>query len=186
MIMLFSTFTDYPEETIAIQPTTPSTDNNLSTILPLVFTIVLIILVCVVVFVLWRRRRRINEFDRISESGFTMRDKLRAESLKSLDTLLLRHFDPNKLRQYRLDRVQYVGDLGMGSFGKVFQGKLHLSYPFPFSKSSLSSLSSLPNGFLPLLIIAIVTQGVSRGNTQVRVLCNGPVNASGKHEEKFT
>ena len=156
--MLFSTFTDYTEEKIAIhdagQPTTPSTDNNLSTILPLVFMFVLIIVVCVIVFVLWRRRQ-INESDRMSESGFTMRDKLRAESLKSLDTLLSRHYDPNKLRQYRLDRVQYVRDLGMGSFGKVFQGKLHLSHPFPSSKSSLPSLSSLPDGFLPLMITVI-------------------------------
>lgn len=156
--MLFSTFTDYTEEKIAIhgQPTTPPSDNNLSTILPLVFTLVLIIVVCVVVFVLWRRRQ-INKFERMSESAFTMRDKLRAESLKSLDTLLSRHYDPNKLRQYRLDRVQYVRDLGMGSFGKVFQGKLHLSHPFSSSKSSLPSLPSLPNGLPPSLIIAIVT-----------------------------
>jgi len=121
--MLFSTFTDYTEEKNAIhgQPTTPSTDIKLSIILPLVLMFVLVIVVCVIVFVLWRRRQ-INESDRMFASGFTMREKLRAESLKSMDTLLLRHFDPNKLRQYRLDRVQYVRDLGMGSFGKVFQG----------------------------------------------------------------
>lgn len=127
--MLVSTFTDYTEEEIAVQPNskpTPTTDNNLSTILPLVFVFVLIIVVCVIVLVLWRRRQ-ISEFDRMSEPGFTMRDKLRAESLKSLDTLLLRHYDPNKLRQYRLDRVKYVKDLGVGSFGKVFQGKFNLS-----------------------------------------------------------
>ena len=78
-------------------------------------------MVCVIVFVLWRRRQE-NDFDKMSESGFSMRDKLRKESLKSLDTLLLRHYDPDKLRQYTLDRVQYIKELGMGSFGKVFQG----------------------------------------------------------------
>ena len=129
---LFSVFTDYTEEPITTQRTPPQPtptadhDNNLSIILPMAFFFLLVIVVCVIVFVLWRRRQE-NDFDIMSEPGFSMRDKLRTESLKSLDTLLLRHYDPNKLRQYRLDRVQYVKELGVGSFGKVFQGMFNLS-----------------------------------------------------------
>lgn len=63
-----------------------------------------------------------NAYAITKKGSITMRDRLRAESLKSLDSRLLRLYDPNKLKQYRLDHVQYVKDLGEGFFGKVFQG----------------------------------------------------------------
>ena len=63
-----------------------------------------------------------NAYTLSQKGSITMRDRLRAESLKSLDSRLLGLYDPNKLRQYRLDHVQYVKDLGEGFFGKVFQG----------------------------------------------------------------
>ncbi|KAJ7370090.1 hypothetical protein OS493_034301 [Desmophyllum pertusum] len=124
-----SGFFNYTEEKMTAQPTSTPTadhDNKLSIILPIVLVGLLIIVVCAIVFVLWGRRtylRRQESELAIMPEGFSMRDKLRAESLKSLDTLLLRHYDPNRLKQYRLDRVQYVKDLGAGSFGNVFQGR---------------------------------------------------------------
>ena len=63
-----------------------------------------------------------NAYAITKKGSITMRDRLRAESLKSLDSRLLRLYDPNKLKQYRLDHVHYVKDLGEGFFGKVFQG----------------------------------------------------------------
>lgn len=100
-----------------------SDDDNLRIFLPTVTVSLLTIVVCIIIFLLWRRHR--DDMQTLVEPpAFSMRDKLRAESLKSFDTLLSRHFDPNRLRQYRLDHVHYVKDLGVGSFGKVFQGKL--------------------------------------------------------------
>ena len=100
-----------------------SDDDNLRIFLPTVTVSLLTIVVCIIIFLLWRRHR--DDMETLVEPpAFSMRDKLRAESLKSFDTLLSRHFDPNRLRQYRLDHVHYVKDLGVGSFGKVFQGKL--------------------------------------------------------------
>ena len=95
------------------------------------------------------------------DSGFTMRDKLRAESLKSLDTLLSRHYDPNKLRQYRLDRVQYVRDLGMGSFGNVFQGTLHLPH----------SLRKMPGNIL-IRVLLKASQTDGRNTQQTHGECS--------------
>ena len=51
-----------------------------------------------------------------------MRDRLRVKSLKGLDSRLLELYDANKMKQYSLDHVHYVKDLGEGFFGKVFQG----------------------------------------------------------------
>ena len=123
-------FTDYTEAMVKTnQPTSPSDDKNLDIILPIVFVCLFIIVVCVIVFVLWQRRQKkrdaVDNAHALSHKGsMTMRDRLRAESLKSLDSRLLRLYDPNKLRQYRLDHVQYVKDLGEGFFGKVFQGNV--------------------------------------------------------------
>ncbi|PFX22846.1 Muscle, skeletal receptor tyrosine-protein kinase [Stylophora pistillata] len=97
-------------------------DDKLLITLPTVTVSLLILVVCVIILLLWRRRQ--VDIEALAEPpAFSMRDKLRTESLKSFDTLLLRNFDPNRLRQYRLDRVHYVKELGVGSFGKVFQGR---------------------------------------------------------------
>ncbi|RMX42737.1 hypothetical protein pdam_00014156 [Pocillopora damicornis] len=101
-----------------------SNDDNLRIFLPTVTVSLLTIVVCIIIFLLWRRHR--DDMETLVEPpAFSMRDKLRAESLKSFDTLLSRHFDPNRLRQYRLDHVHYVKDLGVGSFGKG----IHLGQP---------------------------------------------------------
>lgn len=111
------------------KPTSPSDDKKLDITLPIVFVCLFIIVVCVIVFVLRRRREKkrdaVDNAHVLSHKGsMTMRDRLRAESLKSLDSRLLRLYDPDKLKQYSLDHVQYVKDLGEGFFGKVFQGNL--------------------------------------------------------------
>jgi len=114
----FFNYTESVETSTAFPRTTfAADDNKLHIILPLVF-VGLVILACVVVFVL-RRRRQIA----ITQNApITMRDRLRAESLNNLDARLLELSSANKPKQYRLDQVQYVKDLGEGFFGRVFQG----------------------------------------------------------------
>jgi len=118
---VFCSFLDYTEsiETSTAFPRTTfaADDNKLHIILPLVF-VGLVILACVVVFVLWRRR----QIAITQNAPITMRDRLRAESLNNLDARLLELSSANKPKQYRLDQVQYVKDLGEGFFGRVFQG----------------------------------------------------------------
>ncbi len=131
MVSLFL-FTDYTEAMVKTSsPTSPLDDNKLKIILPIVLVCLFIIVVCVIVFVLRRRQQKkrdaVDNAHALSHKGsITMRDRLRAESLKSLDSRLLGLYDPNKLRQYNLDHVQYVKDLGEGFFGKVFQGTVEL------------------------------------------------------------
>ena len=119
-------FADYKE--ITPPPPPPDTSEyKLGVIIPVVIIGTLAIVVIIIVLILWRRRRKErdavdNGFAIVKKGSMTMRDRLRAESLKSLDSRLLRLYDPNKLKQYRLDHVSYVKDLGEGFFGKVFQG----------------------------------------------------------------
>ncbi|PFX22845.1 Muscle, skeletal receptor tyrosine protein kinase [Stylophora pistillata] len=123
-------FFNYTETTMGVNTgkPTPQPESKLEIILPIVIVCLFIIAVCVIVFALHRRHKKrrdaVDNGHALTQKGsITMRDRLRAESLKSLDSRLLGLYDPNKLRQYRLDHVQYVKDLGEGFFGKVFQGR---------------------------------------------------------------
>ena len=124
LLVVFADDTDAMVKTN--QPTSPSDDKILAIILPIVFVCIFIIVVCVIVSVLWQRRqKRRDAADNAHARGsMTMRDRLRAESLKSLDSRLSHLYDPNKLKQCRLDHVKYMKDLGEGFFGKVFQGNV--------------------------------------------------------------
>ena len=120
-------FADYTTPDGTSPRPTSATDNRLYIIIPLLVVGILAIVTMIIVFILRRRKRNErdavdNGFAVVKEGSITMRDRLRAESLKSLDSRLLRLYDPNKLRQYRLDHVSYVKDIGEGFFGKVFQG----------------------------------------------------------------
>ena len=132
---VFSPFTDYTEvEEIEADsvPTPPANGDKLHIIIPLVVIGFLLIVVCIILVMFLQRRKKKrkeavdNAHDITKKGSITMRDRLRAESLKSLDSRLLRLYDPNKLRQYPLDHVQYVRDLGEGFFGKVFQGTVYI------------------------------------------------------------
>lgn len=102
--------------------TIPVDDNKLHIIIPLI-VVGLLIVACAIVFVLWLRRQ-----NAISQDGaITIRDRLRAESSKSLDSMQLALYGANKPIQCRLDHVVYVKDLGEGFFGKVFQGTVYFT-----------------------------------------------------------
>ncbi|XP_067047151.1 muscle, skeletal receptor tyrosine-protein kinase-like isoform X2 [Acropora muricata] len=115
----------------ALQGTSPppnTDDDRLEIIIPFMVVGTLAIVVIIIILILWRRKQKQrdavdNGFAVIKKGSITMRDRLRAESLKSLDSRLLRLYDPNKLRQYPLDHVSYIKDIGEGFFGKVFQGR---------------------------------------------------------------
>ena len=116
--------------------------DKLEIILPVVLIGLSIIVVCAVIFVLYRRSKKENARALPHKASITMRDRLRAESLKSLDSRLLRLYDPDKLKQYRLDQVAYVKDLGEGFFGKVFQGKWMFS---SFESKRMNNYTKLPS-----------------------------------------
>ena len=103
-------------------------------------------MVCVIVSVLWQRRqkRRDAADNAHAQGSMTMRDRLRAESLKSLDSRLSHLYDPNKLKQCRLDHVKYVKDLGEGFFGKVFQGNVEPTHKSAGSSRKTSYLRRIP------------------------------------------
>lgn len=129
---VFSPFTDYTEEEVDSTPSPPADGDKLHIIIPPVVIGFLLIVVCIILVMFLQRRKKKrkdavdNAHDITKKGSITMRDRLRAESLKSLDSRLLRLYDPNKLRQYPLDHVQYVRDLGEGFFGKVFQGTVYI------------------------------------------------------------
>ena len=126
-INFYGVFADYEVPKGTSPPKTD--DGRLEIIIPFMVVGTLAIVVIIIILILWRRKQKQrdavdNGFAVIKKGSITMRDRLRAESLKSLDSRLLRLYDPNKLRQYPLDHVSYIKDIGEGFFGKVFQGRL--------------------------------------------------------------
>ena len=89
-------------------------------------------LLALLVFILLRRRLnkrqeyKRQEFEKDMElfTGFTtVRDRIRQDSMPNPLMEALSRLNPeHKPPQCRLDRVEYVKDLGQGQFGKVFQG----------------------------------------------------------------
>lgn len=127
-INFYGVFADYKARP-STSPSPNTDDDRLEIIIPFMVVGTLAIVVIIIILILWRRKQKQrdavdNGFAVIKKGSITMRDRLRAESLKSLDSRLLRLYDPNKLRQYPLDHVSYIKDIGEGFFGKVFQGRL--------------------------------------------------------------
>ena len=92
----------------------------------------------VVVFVLvavlvWRTRasnkRELKEVETIKDLELfttitTVRDRIRQDSMPNPLVEALSQLSPDqKPPQCRLDRMEYIKDLGQGQFGKVFQGQ---------------------------------------------------------------
>ncbi|XP_065062879.1 inactive tyrosine-protein kinase transmembrane receptor ROR1-like [Rhopilema esculentum] len=86
------------------------------------------------IFLRWRWNKRQDykrqELEKDMElfTGFTtVRDRIRQDSMPNPLMEALSRINPeHKPPQCRLDRVEYVKDLGQGQFGKVFQGRFKL------------------------------------------------------------
>ena len=97
--------------------------------MPLLVVAIVGVLFVVIVLLYQRRQERKHQALKNSKiiafgsGSMNMRERLKADSMKSLDSRLLRLFDPDKLKQYPLDEVEYVKDLGEGHFGKVYHGE---------------------------------------------------------------
>ena len=69
--------------------------------------------------------RKISKVD--SES--TMKARLfEAIQITSLSSKIAEMYDPSKLKQFSLDQIEYIADLGEGQFGLVFKGLLFHGY----------------------------------------------------------
>ena len=83
-------------------------------------------LVIIMVCVCKKRRssKRVEKgFEGVTFTAVSMRDRIRAESLRALDqSKVLSLFDPDDIKQFPLSHVEYVRDLGSGNFGLVFLG----------------------------------------------------------------
>ena len=60
----------------------------------------------------------------ILDGNTTMKDRVTCMPVSSLTSKIAEMFDPTKLRQFSLDKIDYVCDLGEGQFGLVFKGML--------------------------------------------------------------
>ena len=57
------------------------------------------------------------------DSESTMKARLsEALQITSLSSKIAEMYDPNKLKQFSLDQIEYISDLGEGQFGLVFKG----------------------------------------------------------------
>ena len=57
-----------------------------------------------------------------TDSTSTM--KARLSQLLSVSSKIAELYDPSKLKQFSLDQIEYISDLGEGQFGLVFKGIL--------------------------------------------------------------
>ena len=119
---------DYTAEPVAV-----GDNGERNSLIEIVLPTVLVLVVALIVIVLllfWMKSRRKQRalknskmFAFAGSGTMNMRERLKADSMRSIDSRLLRLFDPEKLKQYSLDEVEYVKDLGEGHFGKVYHGK---------------------------------------------------------------
>ena len=70
---------------------------------------------------------KLRNIKKDDEDATTMKARLMLEMHSSLSSKIAEMFDPNKLKQFSLDHIEYLADLGEGQFGLVFKGML--SYP---------------------------------------------------------
>lgn len=72
-----------------------------------------------------RKKRKINKgFAGVNFTAVSMRDRIRAESMRALDeSNVLNLFNPDDITQLPLSTIEYVRDLGSGNFGLVFLGE---------------------------------------------------------------
>ena len=57
------------------------------------------------------------------DSESTMKARLsEALQITSLSSKIAEMYDPSKLKQFSLDQIDYISDLGEGQFGLVFKG----------------------------------------------------------------
>ena len=90
-------------------------------------------IIALIAIIIWRSRSRAKRRELEQEEAkkdlemfttiTTVRDRIRQDSMPNpLVEALARLTPDQKPPQCRLDRMEYVKDLGQGQFGKVFQG----------------------------------------------------------------
>lgn len=69
----------------------------------------------------------LNEVMTRIDSSSTMKERLsHILDESSLSSKIAKMYDPKKLRQFSLDTIEYISDLGEGQFGLVFKGMFNL------------------------------------------------------------
>ena len=111
---------------------------NLVTIVAISCTGVVVI-VLVVAVIVWKRRavemQKLKEEEEKKDIELfttitTVRDRIRQDSMPNPLIAALSQLSPDqKPPQCRLDRMEYVRDLGQGQFGKVYQGQPNILVP---------------------------------------------------------
>lgn len=88
--------------------------------------VLIIIMTCVSKRVKRRKKRPLRlakGFEGVTFTAVSMRDRIRAESMRALDeSKVLSLFNPDDIKQLPLTSIEYVRDLGSGNFGLVFLG----------------------------------------------------------------
>ena len=78
-----------------------------------------------------KRRSKKEKVNEDVELFVSMRHRLREDSTQNPLMDALAKMDPeDEPPNCRLDNVEYVKDLGQGQFGKVFQGKIAVTFFF--------------------------------------------------------
>jgi hypothetical protein len=98
----------------------------------------LLILLFIIILTCCKKQRRKKLEEGIELAEITLRPKstvdyastMKArlskmlEMRSSLSSKIAEMFDPSKLKQFSLDNIEYISDLGEGQFGLVFKGRL--------------------------------------------------------------
>jgi len=118
-------------------PAKPDDNMNLVTIVAISCTIVVFIILVAAAAIVWKRRavgkQKLKEEEEKKDMELfttitTVRDRIRQDSMPNPLIAALSQLSPDqKPPQCRLDRMEYVRDLGQGQFGKVYQGRYKIT-----------------------------------------------------------
>ncbi|KAJ7370094.1 hypothetical protein OS493_034305 [Desmophyllum pertusum] len=88
----------------------------------IIFLVVITIIACVIK----RRRKKPLTLAGVTFTAVSMRDRIRAESMRALDeSKVMSLFNPDDMKQLPLTGIEYIRDLGSGNFGLVFLGRAY-------------------------------------------------------------
>ena len=117
----------------------PDDNMNLVTIVAISCTSVVVIILAAAAIIVWKRRavgkQKLKEEEEKKDMELfttitTVRDRIRQDSMPNPLIAALSQLSPDqKPPQCRLDRMEYVRDLGQGQFGKVYQGQPTILIP---------------------------------------------------------
>ena len=113
----------YIDFTTTVAPTAEPKSKTVAIAGAVVGVIIFLAVITIIACVIKRRRKKPLTLAGVTFTAVSMRDRIRAESMRALDeSKVMSLFNPDDMKQLPLTGIEYIRDLGSGNFGLVFLG----------------------------------------------------------------